>query len=255
MNSKIAMLVGKIKSIHTKFDALMQREKVMVAGLLVVVLGVTWQIVLFDNADISETKLKSQIKTQQNKNSSIKIEIASYKERELNNPNVKLEKDLVRYLKQIRILDDKLNNKMKGLINPKKMTTMLKDIFKSNTQLTLLSLEKLKTKSILDEKNQFGIELDTNATKSNQRDEVNGLNVTDNVQSQSTNSSAAVYRHAVKIVFTGSYLSTLNYLEAIENMPWDLYWDKVQLDVEKYPRSKIIITVFTLSLKKGWIGV
>jgi MSHA biogenesis protein MshJ len=47
----------------------------------------------------------------------------------------------------------------------------------------------------------------------------------------------------------------MSYLEKIESMPWDLYWENVQLDVEKYPQARIVITVFTLSLKKGWVGV
>ena len=65
----------------------------------------------------------------------------------------------------------------------------------------------------------------------------------------------AVYRHGVEIVFRGSYLATLDYLQSLQSLPWDFYWDGVQLQVEDYPKAQVRITVYTLSLKRGWIGV
>jgi MSHA biogenesis protein MshJ len=237
----------KLKKLHTRFDALQQRERIMVAGLFLVLLIVAWQILLFDQSAVTVVKLNNQIKAQQQQNTSMKVEIAAYKERTINNPNIKLKNKQKQYLNQIQVLDNKLNIKMKGLISPKKMTAMLKDIFKSNTALTLLSLDKLKTQSM------FNF-LDQGETENTEPD-LKNISVTDDVDNNKSIASAVVYRHPVKIVFTGSFLNAMNYLEAIEKMPWDLYWDAVQLDVEKYPRSKIVITVFTLSLKKGWVGV
>ena len=66
---------------------------------------------------------------------------------------------------------------------------------------------------------------------------------------------AGVYRHGMQIEFSGSYLSTLEYLKALEALPWDFYWEGLSLEVEKYPQSRVIITMHTLSFKEGWIGV
>lgn len=237
----------KLKKVHAKFDALQQREKIMVAGLLFVVLYVAWQVLIFDKTVIQNVKLKNQIKTQQQQNSAMKIQIAAYNDRAVNNPNVKLKKEQKRFLSKIEILDSKLNKKMKGLISPKKMTGMLKDIFKSNKNLTLHSLENLKMESMFNFTDK-----ESSKTSSN---DTNSTSVTDDINGQDSQATAVVYRHPVKIVFTGSYLNAMSYLETIEKMPWDLYWDTVKLDVEKYPKAKIVITVFTLSLKKGWVGV
>ncbi|MFV2061475.1 MAG: hypothetical protein ACC653_12385 [Gammaproteobacteria bacterium] len=237
----------KLKQLHAKFDALQQREKLLVSGLIFVLLIITWQIVIFDKSAIATVKLSNQIKAQQQKNSATKIEISAYQERSINNPNVKLKKQQQQYLNQIEILDKKLNAKMKGLISPKKMTAMLKDIFKSNTDLTLISLDKLRTESMFN--------FYENSESGNTNSVSNKLSVTDDVSNKDSGATAVVYRHPVKIVFTGNFLNAMNYLKTIEKMPWDLYWDAVYLDVEKYPKSKIVITVFTLSLKKGWVGV
>ncbi len=237
-----------IKQINTKFDALQQREKIMVAGLLFVLLFSAWQLLIFDESTLQDSKINNLIKTQQQKNATLNSEISAYRDRTVNNPNAKLKKQKNRYMAKIEVLDNKLTKKMKGLISPKKMTLMLKDIFKNNTSLTLLSLEKLKPESMFDfaGENISAENISTTNTISS---------VTDDIPEQQLESMAVVYRHPVRITFTGNYLNTLNYLEAIEKMPWDLYWDNVTLDVEQYPVARIVITVFTLSLKKGWVGV
>ncbi|VAX01654.1 hypothetical protein MNBD_GAMMA22-2057 [hydrothermal vent metagenome] len=237
-----------IKIFYEKFDALQQREKAMVAGLIIVLLISVWQLFIFDEAALQSAKLNNLVKLQQQENVALNSEIAAYRDRRVNNPNIKLKQQQDLYMAKIETLDTKLNKKMKGLISPKKMTLMLKDILKSNASLTLLSLEKLQTESMFD----FS---DNNKIADQKTSTVNTVSVTDDISEQQLDSVAVVYRHPVRIVFTGSYLNTLTYLEILEKMPWDLYWENVQLNVEKYPVAKIVITVFTLSLKKGWVGV
>ena len=66
---------------------------------------------------------------------------------------------------------------------------------------------------------------------------------------------AGIYKHGMRVVFEGDYFKTLVYLQALEAMPWRLYWDSVEYQVLEYPRARVAITVHTLSLDEGWIGV
>jgi len=63
-----------------------------------------------------------------------------------------------------------------------------------------------------------------------------------------------LYRHPMRIVFSGTYLQALAYLRSLENLPRKLYWDNLEIVVNDYPRTEISLTVHSLSLKKGWIG-
>lgn len=62
------------------------------------------------------------------------------------------------------------------------------------------------------------------------------------------------YRHGLEIEVEGSYMACLEYLSAIEALPWRLYWQVLELDVIDYPLNRIRIEVSTLSLDKEWIG-
>jgi MSHA biogenesis protein MshJ len=77
----------------------------------------------------------------------------------------------------------------------------------------------------------------------------------DEEEKQSAIQRPEIYKHGMRIVFEGSFFQTLHYLKSLESMPWRLYWDNVEYQVLDYPRARIAITVHTLSLEEGWIGV
>jgi len=64
-----------------------------------------------------------------------------------------------------------------------------------------------------------------------------------------------IYKHGVRITFEGDYFATLRYLQALEGMPWRLYWDGLDYQVIDYPKARVSVTLHTLSLQEGWIGV
>ena len=41
----------------------------------------------------------------------------------------------------------------------------------------------------------------------------------------------------------------------LEAMPWQLYWGKVNLNAESYPKVTLTLTLFTLSLDKKWLAI
>jgi MSHA biogenesis protein MshJ len=64
-----------------------------------------------------------------------------------------------------------------------------------------------------------------------------------------------LYRHPMRIVFSGTYLQVLEYLRSLEKLPRKLFWDDLDIVVVDHPQAAISLTVHTLSLRKGWIGV
>ena len=66
---------------------------------------------------------------------------------------------------------------------------------------------------------------------------------------------AGLHRHGFALEFSGGYLATLNYLQALERLPWRFFWDSVDYEVMQYPRSIVRLKLYTLSLSEDWIGV
>lgn len=67
--------------------------------------------------------------------------------------------------------------------------------------------------------------------------------------------AVALFKHGLRMEFSGGYMDTLDYLRALEDLPWKFLWERVSLEVDEYPRSRVSITVFSLSLDDEWIGI
>ncbi|HEY6124908.1 MAG TPA: hypothetical protein VIV63_09660 [Steroidobacteraceae bacterium] len=63
------------------------------------------------------------------------------------------------------------------------------------------------------------------------------------------------YVHAIEIVIDGEYADILDYLGALEALPWKFRWNTFDLSTAGYPRNRVRIELSTLSLDSTWLGV
>lgn len=64
-----------------------------------------------------------------------------------------------------------------------------------------------------------------------------------------------LYLHGILIELEGSYLELLAYLHSIEELPWRIFFGRLNLETIEHPRLKISIELNTLSLEEEWLGV
>ncbi len=69
------------------------------------------------------------------------------------------------------------------------------------------------------------------------------------------NSTAALYRQAIRLTFSGEYQDLLNYVRKIETLTYPIWWEDIEYKVTQFPQAQIILTVYTLSEHANWIGV
>ena len=61
--------------------------------------------------------------------------------------------------------------------------------------------------------------------------------------------------HAIEIVIDGQYADILDYLAALEALPWKFRWTLARTVTAGYPRNRVRIVLSTLSLDSTWLGV
>jgi MSHA biogenesis protein MshJ len=64
-----------------------------------------------------------------------------------------------------------------------------------------------------------------------------------------------LYRHTLILTLQGDYFSTLNYLKALEALPWRIHWDHIDYNVKNYPIAETRIQIYTLSFEQDWLSV
>lgn len=114
-----------------------------------------------------------------------------------------------------------LGNHAAELIDPAEMAQVLEGVLKEQSRLTLVRIR--------------------NTTP-------------DSLSADEDPDAVTFYRHGLEIEVEGSYAACIEYLNAIEALPWRLYWQVLELDVIEFPRNRIRLEVGTLSLDEEWIG-
>lgn len=220
-----------------RFDALTLRERALVAIAVIAVLVTLWQTLLIAPLNTMRETTSAAIGRQHQKIHALDQQTQALLQHQRENPNQTARARHARLTAEIETVDRQLRDKMHGLIPANRMAKVLEQVLTRKTHLRLYGVKTLPAQPLLSlaakEKN-VGKHGDHN----------------DGVHAQ-----AGVYRHGLVIEFRGSYLSTLKYLVALKKLHWQFYWDSVDLDVKRYPESRVVITVHTLSLNKDWIGV
>lgn len=117
------------------------------------------------------------------------------------------------------------------LIDPREMSTVLTRILQRETSLELISLSNRPGELLL-------------ASPAASADKASGRS-----------SGVELYRHGLQMVVEGSYLETVRYLESLEALESNFFWERMEYQVLEYPKARITLDLYTLSTQRGWIGV
>jgi MSHA biogenesis protein MshJ len=131
--------------------------------------------------------------------------------------------------------DDAVRVYTTDLVDPAQMRLVLEELIRRQSGLRLLSATNLEPRPLFEDTEHAG-----DASK----------------DAPAAGSAAPkLYRHTLVLRIEGSYLDCLEYLRAVERLPWHLYWSRFELKTSDYPTNTFLIEVRTLSLDKEWIGV
>ena len=62
--------------------------------------------------------------------------------------------------------------------------------------------------------------------------------------------SIPLYMQGIQISYIGNFLNTFDYLRALENSKWSLFWDDFKYNVIKHPNANVTFTMHTVSQAK-----
>ncbi len=225
-------MIDTLKKLMGRIDSLSLRERGLLLGTLVFVIYSVWSGLFMGPLTAHHNLAQGQLKQLQTATAQLSEQSVTISKRQTQDPDAETNAKLAALRTEIAALDTRIKARTQGLVDPTAMAKMLEDVLKNEPGLQLLSVQSLPARPLLDtEEHAAGKPAQPNA----------GV--------------PGIYRHGMTLVFAGGYLDALHYLRTLEDLPWHLYWDKVAFKVEKYPQARFSITVHTIGLREGWIGV
>ena len=125
---------------------------------------------------------------------------------------------------QLQGLDAQLANTASGFVSSKRMIEVLHDMLDRQGRLALVSIRNLPVTGLI-------------------------------AAADPTAPARPPYVHAIEIVIDGQYADILDYLSALEALPWKFRWTSLDLSTAGYPMNRVRIELSTLSLDSTWLGV
>jgi len=223
------------KKLAVRFEALVMRERVMV--LAAVVVGTAF---LFDTIAIRPLEVRMKRLALQVAEARQNIKVA---ETTLTSQDAIADPDTVKrsyreaLRKQLAEIDQSMLGLQRGLVPPEKMAKLLEEMLARSGGLQLVSLRTLPVQRI-DTQNAAPAKQGDKPSKTGPRE-----------------SERTIYQHGVEVTLQGSYPDLLEYLAQLEKLSWQMFWGRISMDTEQYPRLRVTLIVQTLSLNKAWLIV
>lgn len=220
---------SSIKALKQQWGKLSQREAMIVtAGIFVAVL-ILWNAVVYEpyrkNATLLDQEIKqteAQIAGANARNLAFQIEMKK-------DPDSENRKLLEQYIETGKRLDAELAKASVQIVNVRDMVALLKEMLAKQSSLKFVGLEN---RPAVPEFTQKGDQANVTAEE-----------------------SITIYRHSVVLKMEGSYSSLLAYLQDLEDLPWQFFWQGIEIETESYPNALITLEVYTMGLREGLVGV
>jgi MSHA biogenesis protein MshJ len=221
-------LVEKIRRLAQWLDTRSRRERVMLFSAVLAVGLFCSYVLYFSPQEINRTRIKAQITELDATVAALHSQAQAIKSRKQADPDREQRARQAQLQNELERLDRRLKALTIDLISPRDMAKVLRDLLIRQEGMKLVHLENLPAEDLLPA-----------AEDKKESDGPKGTHL---------------YRHPIRIVFSGTYLQVLDYLRSLEKLPRKLFWDDLEIVVDDHPRAEISLTVHTLSLRKGWIG-
>lgn len=219
-----------LEKTFARFNQLSLRERGLIAGGLVAVFVMGWDGAMMEPVRKREAAASAEL--QSIADASAALETAN----DGNAPDPT--EQALEQERSLRAALDGVNAELAsasaGLIPPERMVDVMHDVLNRQRGVRLVSLRNRPVESLA-----APAQLDPSQPAA----------------APSATSLSGPYVHPVELTIEGGYLDVLAYLQALEALPWRLYWKVIEIETQDYPLNRARIELSTLSMDKEWLGV
>ncbi len=205
------------QALQSRYEALSLRERAMIAGAVLVAIVAIWDLVFMESLRLSKSGLDSEMAALATAGSGAATADDS-------DPRHLAVVQAGELQTQLQHIDAQLTSTAEGFVSSQRMIEVLQDVLDRQQRLELVSIRNLPVTSLI-------------------------------APPDGDTAGTAPYVHAIELVIDGRYVDILEYLAALEALPWKFRWKMLDLTTAGYPLNRVHIELSTLSMEATWLGV
>lgn len=245
---------GVLAQTVARLDALTVKERALVASSILLSAAVAWQSLLIDPLVARKQALEAEIATSSDALQKLEAVSDELLAQTRIDPDASTRQLIAARDSELLALQSSVEAKVGRVVPPAQMAKVLETVLGRIHDLEFIGLEGLGVEPLV-KPDEDAEKATANAGARQVAAGSRDARAETPLVAANPERRKAAYRHGIRIRFAGSYLATLQYLRALEALPWGFFWDRVELQTQDFPRVEASIVVYTVSLEEGWIGV
>lgn len=243
--------MSRFAALQTRFDAMQARERTLISVTVGVLLVLGLYVLWIEPAGKAATSNTAQIESLTPQVESGRAALARVQEELARDPEAARRLALEQLQQEAGALDARLRADEGSVIPPGRMPEVLRDLLGRDARLTVLGVRSLPPEvlrwSPAPVASAPADEPQAQAAPAEPSPEA--------IPAPSAEGVPALYRHQVVLRFEGDYAAALDYVRSVEGLPFRVRLQHMKIDAERWPSLTITLTVETMGLEEGWIGV
>lgn len=207
-----------------RFDALQMRERVLLSLSSLAVIYLLWDALLLGPLLEQRRHHDDRLAGLRQQLDSLQAEASGLAQSSRRDPDAGQKRLVENLRQQLSALEQQRSALSTGLVAAAQMPQILRQVLQGTGKLQLLSLQTLAVEELSLRRPEGGEAV-----------------------------GSGVYKHTVVLTLRGGYFEVVDYLRALEQLPWRFYWEQLAYQVEDYPDGRVDLHVYTLSAQKGML--
>jgi len=214
----------KWKQLSEKTAQLQMREKGIIFGG--VLLLIAWINIFYIVMPLMEKtkKAQAQMNTQAQETETTQQQIGLYQGALGKDPNTAVNDSIAKTEANIVEVDKLLAQLTVNFISPHKMREVLSELLKSDSSIKVTEFTALPAERV-------------------------------NIDGVPVNADITIYQHGIKLTIQGSYFDLQQYIQRIEDLPWQFNWKRFDYSVMNHPLAELEIEITTISTNERFIAI
>lgn len=215
-----------LKPLGDRIDALSLRERALLfAGVLGVLLVFATNY-LFPSLQSQQKQLESELKLKRDQARVLYVQMEELAKTMQRDTEAEQRARIAELKVKLRDLEGPAAPGTQQIVTPRETVRLVRELLTRNRALQLVRLENLPATTLVP---AAGADAPAPTTRQ-------------------------IYRHGLRVQVRGQYRDIARYLQALEALPWRVYWGEVHLETQTYPHSELTVVIYTLSPNPEWIG-
>jgi len=219
-----------------RIDAMTLRERAIVFGGVATLLLVFAYVFFIETEFDKSRRLGREIAQRQGELKALQEQIGKMARMRGDDPDRENRERLARAREQLAAVDGRIQAEERKFTAPAQMRGIVEELVARNKRVRLIDLKTIPATSIAE------------ARQAEAASPAGGAK-------PAPAAERLIFRHGLELGVAGSYLDLLGYLQDLERLPTQLYWGNLEIDAAAYPRLKLRLVVYTLSIDPAWMSV